>query len=812
MKIFFKPLQPASLFLFLLLMAGILTGNFSPDHKLFAFLILIVLSILLCLTFYLNKTPFIILMGLFYCFGYLSIQFSLYPDLPPHHISHYLDSKKKVITGKVVSFAKHYKKRARITLLCQTIKTDDSNELKVTGKINLNLYRFEKDAPKFGDIIRFKAKIKSVQNFMNPGAFDYERYLKLRGIYGNAYTDIGKVNILSNPDQLGLFSRLIRKIEDIRVEFYYFILNHTHHSKSGRIMASLVTGKKEVIPADMRDLFSKAGVSHLFAISGLHLSIVGFLFFSLFYRGLSFFPLLLISGKSKKIAGLLTIIPLAGYSIFTGFSPSTQRAFIMIVVLLFSFVSEKEKDIISSISLAGMIILLIDSTALFSISFQLSFIAVIFIITGVALLKKYRIGFKKKLYSQIGLMICVTFFANLGTSPLTAHYFNIISPIAMISNVIFIPIIGFIILPLGLICLVFFVFFPFAAGFIIHLCTKLVIVSASFLNILISIPYSWTRPHTLQWIEIIPIYLIIIAIFSGLKGRKKVASVCIGFSFIFIAFDSVNDPINKTIDSNLSITVIDVGQGNSALIQTPDKKNILVDGGGFSDSSSFDTGKFIIAPFLWQKRIKTIDYVILTHPESDHLNGLIFILQNFKVHTLIKNSDKKKSLNYKSLMATCTQKSIEVWEPSIQKRKRSVGKTKLLFFTPVPPTTGYNFNNNSLVFKVIYNQFSILFPGDILNRREEHLSHTYSVDLHSDILLSPHHGSSTSSTKLFLDKVQPKSVIISCGRHNRYGFPDYTVLKRYKNKGIIIYRTDKDGAIFVSSNGKDHNITTYKGG
>ncbi len=153
-------------------------------------------------------------------------------------------------------------------------------------------------------------------------------------------------------------------------------------------MASLVTGKKESIPADIRDLFSKAGTSHLLAISGLHLSIAGLLFTSLLYRFFSFFPALLISGKSKKIAGVSTIFPLILYGIFTGFSPSCQRALIMITVLIFAFVREKEQDIVSSLSFAGILILLNDSAALFAISFQLSFAAVVFIVYGTLLFKE----------------------------------------------------------------------------------------------------------------------------------------------------------------------------------------------------------------------------------------------------------------------------------------------------------------------------------------------------------------------------------------------------------------------------------------
>ena len=810
MKTFFKPLNPVSFFIFLALIAGISAGNYLLDFQLFVFLSVIFLSALVCLALYFRKSILLFLIfGLPFCFGYFSIQSKLYPDLPSNHISNYLDLKKTVITGKVVSFAKHYEKKIKITVSCQTIQTKDGME-KVTGKINLNLYGLSQKVPEFGDIIAFKSSVKSVRNFMNPGAFDYERFLKLKGIYGTAWTDIEKIKVLTRMDQISFFSQLIRKIEKVRTNYYYFILNE--HSKSGKIMASLITGKKEVISPDIRDLFSKAGISHLLAISGLHLSIVSTLFFYLFYRVLSFVPTLLIPGRSKKIAGVLTIIPLTLYAVFSGFSPSTQRAFLMIIVLLFSFVSEKEKDFFSSLSVAGILILTLDSTALFSISFQLSFIAIIFIVCGISLLKKVLLIFNKNLSSKTFLMMFVTFFASVGTLPLTAHYFNIISTIGLISNLIAIPILGFIVLPLGLISLACFSYLPLLATFIINVCKGLILFLITCSEFFISIPYSWLRTTTLSWIEIMTIYLVFILIFFILKGHRKASAFLTAATFLLVIYNFSNNVLEKKSDLNLTITIIDVGQGNSALIQTPEGKNILVDGGGFSDISSFDTGRFIIAPFLWQKRIRSLDCVILTHPESDHLNGLVFILQNFQVHTLIKNADRKNSRNYTTLIKTCKKRNIRILNPLNEGKYMDFGTTRLLFYDSSKDIFAYDFNNNSLVFKVIYKDFSMLFPGDILSHREKNLSVKNDPDLHSTIMLSPHHGSSTSSTQSFLDRVQPKIVIISCGWHNRYGFPHYKVLKRYKEQGINIFRTDNGGAIFISSDGKTHNILTYKDG
>jgi competence protein ComEC len=329
-------------------------------------------------------------------------------------------------------------------------------------------------------------------------------------------------------------------------------------------------------------------------------------------------------------------------------------------------------------------------------------------------------------------------------------------------------------------------------------------------EVLVSFPCSWSRTLSLQWPDMAVIYLVFIAIYFIFKGYRKQPAVLLALAALWVIVTVFHNG-KKIPDPHLTITIIDVGQGNSALIQAPGGKNMLVDGGGFSELSSFDTGRYIIAPFLWQKKIQAIESVILTHPESDHLNGLVFILQNFQVKTLIKNADKRNTKNYATLIQTCKNRNIRIFNPLTQKKSLDLGDTRLMFFVLPEETNLVDFNNRSLVFKLIYNGFSMLFPGDILSARETSLSATGRLDLNADILLSPHHGSATSSTQFFLDKVHPKSVIISCGWRNRYGFPHAKVLKRYTEMGIHIFRTDEDGAIFISSDGKQYDIKTNKG-
>jgi len=794
-------------------MAGILFGNYLPDSKTSILFVLATLSILIILAFcFYKKTIFILFLFLVSGFGFFSIQMKLYPEISPDHISHFMDIKKTIIQGKIVSFARHYDKKIKLTFQCRNIITPDQIMNKVSGTIDLSIYLSSGELPQYGDIIEFESTLRSAQNFQNPGAFDYVRFSKLMGLSGTAYCDQKKIRILTEKDQVDIFTLFIRRIENIRMEFCNFISDHTGHSESGKILASLITGKIELISPDSRELFSKAGISHLYAVSGLHLTMIGMIFYSVIFYFLSFFPKYLITGKSKKLAWAITLIPLTLYCIFSGLSPSTQRAFIMTALLLFSLISEKETDIISSLSMSGILILLIDSAALFSISFQLSFIAVFFIIYGLSLIKKDSFPYKKHLLGRSALVICITLFAALGTSPLTAHYFNIISLVQVIANLLLIPIIGTVALSFGILALFCFSFLPAFSGLIVDFCCLLISFSIRSCEILVSIPFSWLRVMTLDWTEVTLMYLVLAFIYAALKGKKRLSAAMVVPILFFSLYNFSNSTSKKNPDNKLNITIIDVGQGNSALIQTPQDYKILVDGGGFSESSTFDTGKNILAPFLWQNKINTLDYVVLSHPESDHLNGLIYILKNFKVYTLIKNIDNVETETYETLVETCKNKDIRIWEPSKNGESINIGETELLFFKAIDNALPGKLNNNSLVFRILYKEFSMLFPGDILAAREKNLVKAKDVTLHSDILLAPHHGSSSSSTDVFLDKVQAKSVIISCGRNNQYKFPHPDVLKRYNDMGIRIFRTDTDGAIFISSDGSDPIIKTHKGG
>lgn len=811
MKTFFLPLKPAILYVFSALAGGIFAGNFCPELS-FAKPFWFVLLLIIILIFFpgrIKRLRFFLILSIVFIHGFLQIQSLIYPHHSDNHVTRFLDSEKVIITGQIKSFSKTYKHKSRSILSCQQI-TIDGKKHKVSGHIHLNLYSKSEEVLQIFDVIEFKSKIKSIHNFENPGAFDYKRYLKLKQVYGNAYTNYKKIKILSSEQSFNYYERFLRTIEQYRQDFYLYVGNHVLNSETSSIITSIVCGKKELITNQTRDLFSKAGISHLLAISGLHLSIIGAMFYFIFYRLLSFNNFMLISGCAKKWAGILTLLPLLAYVLFSGYSPSSQRAFIMAVVFMCSFVFEYETDLFSSLCTAGIIILILDSAALFSISFQLSFTAVFFIISGFKIVYKFNLHQKQGMFGKFLLTMFVTFFAGIGTAPLTAYYFNVTSQVQLFSNIIAIPVIGFTVLPGGLISIAFYKIFPYFTNIVLNLCSSLVFLVIDISVILVKLPFSWSHINNFQIKELLVLYIFVISLFYLIKHMRFKSSCALSCMMVFyICFNSYIE--SKTdFKQYLKISVLDVGQGLSALIQTRNNKQILVDGGGFSRFSSFDTGRYIVAPYLWKNRIDELDCVILSHPDSDHINGLIYILNNFKVKRVIKNQDANSSISYKQFIEICEKKEIPITITDNEGSELNIDQLKMTFYGLQQER--YNSNNNSLVFKLVYQNFTMLFPGDILKKREYSLAKKYNKKLKADVLMSPHHGSITSSSKIFLDKVEPESIIISCGRHNRYGFPHNEISKRYKSLGIQIYRTDKTGAVFIYSDGTDYQIKTHTGG
>ena len=804
-------------FVFLSFVTGAIAGSWTPVSPWTSF---IVVCLSAAIIFILSRPDKFIFLLCLAAFGLTVFRMAgiCAPDYSDQHVARFSNGETHRISGIINSLPKKYQYKTRYTVNCTNIDTDA-----VVGKLILTVYHdYSKQAVQpllFGEHILVTSKIRAMRNFSNPGGYDYKFRMRLKGITGSVYANSRAIVHTGRVDS-SFFARGMRFLQRTRDRFSNHVAQAAQntdkrspdffHSQARAVLAALVTGQKKMIHEKTRDNFSKAGLSHILAVSGLHMSLVGLGFFSIFVFILNRKSSFVITGHAKKTAGFLTLLPLTAYAFFAGFSPSTQRALIMAAVFLTSFLIEKEKDPLNTLYFAASLILLIDPGALFSISFQLSFACVFFIISGFIFLGR-TVGMpENKWIKKICLTILTTMFAGIGSAPVTAFYFNMFSMVQVATNLVMIPVIGFLCLPLGLAGLMSMDFWPGLTHLFLTLDIHILSYCLQVIHWVASFDWTWARVITPRPIEILIYYALILCLGFAIMEKNKGA---IYLTFLLTAAGIVTTGqgmLKRFYPGKLVVHTLDVGQGNAAVVITPDGKTLLIDAGGFGGRSTFDTGRYIVGPFLWKNWILALDAVILTHPDRDHMKGLSFIFENFRVRQWIKNNDTSPSVVFKTLMRIAEKKGIKIHVPGPDPSRFSWNQVNIKILGKKNVGLADDRNNNSLVTRLDFLSFSMLFPGDIEQTRESKLVYSKNFNLEADILMAPHHGSCSSSSKIFLDKVSPSGVIISCGYMNRHKFPCVTVLQRYRRDRISIFRTDLMGAVTVQSDGVGYAVKAHR--
>ncbi len=829
-----KPAYPPLLPALTGICCGILTAFYLPDLPVALFLILFVFTLAafatpLRLTFAMAAIS--LLAG---GWGITTMARLLRPERAHPSVTEFTDGPPCIISGRISSFTTPSLRKTRYTLSCETVTSVSMPEpVRVTGKIYLSVYKRPDYKPTiadrlpllYGSRIRVEAPLRSIRNFANPDGFDYAQFLRFKGINASAWTTTDKIRFIPSPGEPWI--RIIQGFQKVRQRCHSFILSRAGHFSAGipdsswiaadrnlkrdaaAVLSAMVLGQKSGLSNPLKDRFARAGISHLLAISGLHLSIIGFLSFLVILQIFRPFPYCVNLGLAKKTALALTLIPLSGYAVLSGFSPATQRAMIMAAVLIWAMLIDRETDPLNVLCLAGLLILSIDPSAVFSVSFQLSFFAVAGIILGLTLVNKKELMPRSKWSARIVTAFWVSLFAGAATFPLTARYFNTASYIFMFSNLIFVPVIGLGCLPIGLAAsATLFVYPPLANG-LMDLALALISFCLSLVSTIAALPFASSRIVAPSLVEIGLFYLMAGGLFAFFAGYKGIGKGCMAIAVAAGLGCMGLDVKHRFFSGQLTATVLDVGQGESSVVKTPEGKVILLDCGGFSSGSGFNVGRYVVGPYLWREKIMSIDLVILSHPQADHMNGLGFILDNFNVGLVVRNKDTSDSNDFAQLLAAIQTKNIPVRTPDFPGTDIDVGAVRVSFY-PARTQSRSDLNHNSLVVRLNFKKFSMLMTGDIDAAREAGLCLAHPFSLESTIMLAPHHGSRTASTKIFLDQVNPESVIVSCGYRNRYGFPHFEVLKRYHSKKIKVYRTDLNGAVTIRTRGGAYQMTTCR--
>ncbi|MBI3398157.1 MAG: DNA internalization-related competence protein ComEC/Rec2 [Deltaproteobacteria bacterium] len=814
-----QPLVPVTLFFIL----GIVAGSYQFLNNELAFPLLLV-ALLLSALGIAQKRRFNLLLicAMFFLLGAILAGQAMNPNLPNHHIKKVAEEKQLIRSGKdapgfgiegvLANASERFPDKTRLYVDAEKVfipsPIKDFGD-KVTGKILITVGSPSVKV-KYGDRIRFIAKLRMPRNFGNPGEFDHAGNLAREGIYVTGHVESERwIAVLASEQKWGLKIA----IEQIRDRIREFIDNSG--VKNAAVIKALILGEKGEISKNIKDSFSATGTAHILAISGLHIGIIAFVSYWIILKILKQSERFMLAFDIRKIAAASSVTSLLLYGAIAGFSVSTQRAVIMVLVFILSVIIDRERNLYNTLAAAAFVILIISPLAIYDISFQLSFISVLAIIYLAQRFQSLWRNHKEPELIENRLLniiksyllnpLAVSIAASLGTAPFIAWHFHRVSIIGILANIIAVPLMGFIAVPLGLVSgLISFLSQPFA--YIILKCADIALdISIWIVGLFAQLPYSSAFTTTPTILEVILFYLVIICIAEF--NRAKIFRYSLPLVLLIFIGDYSFWYCRLNYNPNLTVTFISVGQGDSALVEFPYGKRMLIDGGGFY-SHDFDVGERIIAPFLWKNKINKIDYIILSHPQADHMKGLKFIIERFHVKEFRWNGEISSDKAYKELVSVMDRNIIQRFIANTFTPALDINGVNIKFLNP-PPDSHLDTNNNSLIARLAYKDVSFLFAGDVEDVGETAMLKR-GEKIEATVLKVPHHGSRTSSSIDFLNKVNPKLAVASVGYLNPFSFPHPEIVKRYNDFKILFLRTDRDGAVTVKTNGLDIKVNTAR--
>jgi len=395
----------------------------------------------------------------------------------------------------------------------------------------------------------------------------------------------------------------------------------------------------------------------------------------------------------------------------------------------------------------------------------------------------------------------------MGTLPLTAYYFNIISPVSVLANLAVLPVLG-IVTAGGFIIVIIGLILPVAASYAavpIRLLCSLILIITDFAA---GLPNAYLRVVSPSMFTMTVAYLLIWMISRERPGYiRKPLFVCTLLIMVYIIIQLF---VNLTAPQELRLVFLDVGQGDCCFIQTPDRKNILIDGGG---QTGVDIGEKVLLPFLLKNGINSLDLVVMSHGHDDHIGGLQSVVEQIRTEAFMEYPPMEETPVYKELINAVKKKGIRVISASEGQSYIIGSKTVLHVLYPDESSAGglyqENENNLSLVLFLECDEASVLFTGDIEKGVEYYLAGR--MRKAASILKVAHHGSSTSSTEAFLDAVSPQAAVIQSGTGNMFGHPHPQTLDRLGERNIEVYRNDRQGAVMLTYRGDKWIIETMLG-
>ena len=648
---------------------------------------------------------------------------------------------------------------------------------------------------KIADKIQVKGYLRSPLRAKNPNQFDYANYLKNHQTFSTFYVKSNDWKILSGADTF--FGKALQRLHCVRIKI---LEQEKKYIKSPNIevLGGIVFGDDAINPPEfIKTSFINSGLLHILAASGMNVSIIFGIWYFIGTRLRLNYRLVILTGA----------VLVGFYTLMTGMGPSVLRAALMIEFVLLGKIINRQADSIALIFLVAFLMLLYNPTMINDVGFQLSFVVTFALIYSIPpILEKIE---NKILSFTVGFIL-VPFIAQLWAAPIQMFYFNTFATYSIPANLVIAPFIMVISFG-GFICSIL-AMIPFE-----QFTDKICMIFSSFLNPIVTIlinisdffsnlPHSLIttiHPHAPQIFIYLGILLLIVQFIKSAYKNKKFLILSVILTLI-LALSFL-----KPVSNDCEILVFDVGNADSFLIKSPQNKYILIDtahGTHKNSKSNFSQANAIIGKYLKDNGITQLDYLIITHFDSDHSGGATDIIKTVTVKNLVLNKYKDDSQTTKNIFNFIKEKNINYFNAKNKGRLINEENFTLTTFT-ADFSDNKNDNDNSIVTLVSYKDFDVLFMGDGNIRTFDKIKKDLNKDK-IEIIKTGHHGArNTVSTKM-LKAIKPDTAIISTGINN-YGHPSKETLKILSKNKITIYRTDTHNAIKITSDGKKYIIYKY---
>ncbi len=661
-----------------------------------------------------------------------------------------LDGQEIVVTGLIVDLPEQNERQTRFDF--RVIQADQ----KLPSILRLSWY-FPDQLIKSGQYWTLLVKLKRPHGNLNPGGFDYERWLLTQAIGATGYVRPGQKPVLLGRESAWFNGAVWRQtIGDGLTELL-------PNSPSLALLKALTIGDGSQISPHEWDVFRKTGTTHLVVISGSHIGLVAGLAYLLVFRIWARVGVLLWSPQT--LSALVAMVVAVFYSSLAGFSIPVQRAMVMLIVVMLTLILQRHSRPFNTLAIALFAVLIFDPLAILSVGFWLSFLAVSLIVYVVS----SRLG-KGGYWLE---MLKINWATSIGLAPLLLLFFQQVSLISPVANFIAVPVISFIAVPVALVGVVLMGISPFLATQLlkgVDLTLQGLFFVLEQMSTLSWATLNHTQPSIGALVFAIPGILLLLA------PRGMPCRWISGLMFLPLFFTETEKPLSGAI----KMTLLDVGQALAVVVQTQQHWLVYDTGAKFSKDS--DMGKSVLLPFLRQQGAERIDRLIISHGDNDHIGGAVSLLTSMPV-TDVLTSALEPLKDYAPIK--CIEGQTWEWD-------------NVIFTILSPPHIFVSDNDNSCVLQIKSAHGIVLLPSDIEASAETGLVERYGDDLKANILIAPHHGSKTSSTLNFLKAVQPETILIPAGYRNQFKHPHPDILARYAQQHINWLNTADKGALTLS--------------